>query len=692
MEPQQSQAAPPQKANRFFRNYNRLVGGTYVAILLLTGIFFVYQVQEKHDEEVRIIRGHVQRHAQFVEFILRSSLDSLEAMRISANESYRAARAAPKAAATAPLFGTLRQTPAGFDLDGARERDASGNVVGLGSLANRPPAFYSDLYVALNLGPVLQAIALNLPNASRAGFTSREHFSNIYPWVERDKRPFTDEVYASPLWQLGTPAVDRNREKYWAPVHYEGAENGLLVPTAAPIYDGDEFRGVAFIDTSLDYLNRINGEFGYSGGTVFLVDAYGEVVAHPQLYSDALNVKATRPVSDVLPAGILAPGKKLSDLPADQPLTLGGHLVMRHAFVSAPWDLVYVVPSQQLWLGLLRERGPLMLLIIVALTLLMVVTYLVSTREFIMPASQLVAHIAAESQFTPMPIPRVPSTWRPWFDTISQVFRESLQLAGIRQELDIAAKMQQSILPRHWPEKQDFALWGVMRSAKEVGGDFYDHFPVEGGRIGIVVADVSGKGVPAALFGMVSKTLLRATAARFGPKLGDAIAAANDVLCEDNDACIFVTVLYAVYDPPSRRLDFVNAGHPAPLLVHADGSSEFLPMTGGTALGVMDGIPFTQASVILEPGDCVLMYSDGVTEAMSPANEEFTPARLPELFGGATHQDVRAAVQRVVDAVDAHADGAPQSDDITCLALLCQTTAAATPRTAIGEPQAVEES
>jgi len=672
-------APPPQKATHFFRNYNRLVGGTYLAILFLTGMFFLYQIQEKHAEEVETIRGHVARHGQFVEFVLRSSLDSLEAMRISANESYDAARGRAARPETSPLYAALKQTGPMFHLDAAPVRDATGNLVGIGSIKGRSPAFNADLHVALNLGPAFQAIALNLPNAARAGFISRERFSHIYPWVEHDKRPFSDAIYQTPLWKLGAPEQNRNREKYWAPVFYAGPEIGLLAPTAAPIYHRDEFRGLVSIDTSLDYLNRINSEFGHKAGTVFMVDAFGEVVAHPKLFADALTVQGTKSLAEVLPPGIVGNGRTLLDVPADVPTTVAGHLVMRHPFVSAPWQMVYMVPTRELWGGLMRERGPLMVLIIMGLTLLMVVTYVVTTREFIAPASQLVSHIAAESQFKPAPIPAVPSTWKPWFETISQAFRESMQLAGLRQELDIAASMQQSILPRHWPDDKAFALWGMMRSAKEVGGDFYDHFPLDDGRIGIVVADVSGKGVPAALFGMVSKTLLRATAARFGGRLGEAIVTVNNILCEDNDACIFVTVFYAVYDPASGSLAFVNAGHPPPLLVHADGSSEFLPMTGGTALGIMDGIPFTQKSVVLKPGETLLMYTDGVTEAMNPKDEEFTPARLPGLFDAQSTQDVRDAVNRIVAAVDVHAAGAPQSDDITCVALYCQAVAGSEP-------------
>jgi phosphoserine phosphatase RsbU/P len=667
----------------FFRNYNRLVGATFGTIVLLTVLLFLYQLSQKHADEVETIRSSVDRHGQFIEFVLRSSVDSLETMRISASESYRAAHTRRDASA-APLFAALRQDGGGFDLDAAPEPDATGNITGSGRLAGRSPAFDADLAMALNLGPVFQSMALSLPSAAKAGFISREHFWNIYPWVEHDKRPFTDAIYATPVWTLGTPARNPNRERYWAPVYYAGPEQGLVVPSAAPIYDGDDFRGVVTIDTSLDYLNRINSDFGGRLGSVYLVDSYGQVIAHPKVYADPLKVRASVPFADVAPPGLPREVAGLVQVPANIPTEIGGSLVIRHPFVSAPWQLLYVVPAREIWSVLLWERGPFMLLVLVGLTLLMAVTYVVTTREFIGPASKLVAHIASESRFTPAPIPAVPRAWRPWFETISRAFRESLQLVGIRQELNIAANMQLSILPRHWPDRKDFSLWGTMRSAKEVGGDFYDHFPLPDDRTGIVVADVSGKGVPAALFGMVSKTLIRATATRFEGGPGEAIASVNDLLCQDNDACIFVTVFYGVYDPATRTLTYVNAGHPPPLLVHADGSSEFLPMTGGSALGIMDGIPFGQRVVTLAPGDCVMMYTDGVTEAFNPHSEEFTQQRLPPLFSGGKVPDVHGAVAAVIAAVDAHAAGAPQSDDITCMALQCHASADQAPLQAAG--------
>jgi sigma-B regulation protein RsbU (phosphoserine phosphatase) len=657
----------------FFRNYRRIVGAAYLSILVLTFCFFLYQLHQNRQDEIETIQGHFSRHAQFIEFTLRARSDMLDALRISATDYYASVADPAQLIRLQPLLAKLQQRQHGFDLDAAPERDGTGNLVGLGSLTGRSERFYRDEGMALSLNPILQAVAFTLPNVAETRFVSLEMFSHAYPWAEASKRPFNTELYETPTWLMGTPQQNPERQKYWAPVFFGGVETGLLAPIAAPIYDShkglaeEHFRGIVSIDTSLDYLNRINSDFGYRRGTIFLVDAYDQVLAHPELFADPLTVKSTRTAGDILPAGILQGGKKLQSIPAGIPQDIAGHLIIRHSFIAAPWHMVYVVPQRTLWMALLADRAPLMLLIFVGLTLLMVVTYRVTSREFISPSAKLVAHISAESQFNPAPIPAVPDAWRPWFETISKAFQESLQLANIRQELDIASSMQHSILPRTWPQQEGFEIWGTMRSAKEVGGDFYDHFSLEG-RIGIVVADVSDKGVPAALFGMVSKTLIRATALRGGSP-SEMIEATNNTLCEDNDTCMFVTTLFALFDPRDGNFTYVSAGHPPPLLLHADGTSEFLPTTRGPALGVVDGTSYQQASVTLQPGDYVIAYTDGVSEAFNEQGEEFTLARLPSIFAGHRPESVKMAVERIIQAVDAHAGSTPQSDDITCVAL-----------------------
>ncbi len=251
-----------------------------------------------------------------------------------------------------------------------------------------------------------------------------------------------------------------------------------------------------------------------------------------------------------------------------------------------------------------------------------------------------------------------------WRDALSS--RDKLVM--LQNELDVARKMQQSILPTLFPRGSDYRSFASMEPARDVGGDFYDMLRLEGGRIGLSIADVSGKGVPAALFMMSSRTLLKGAAiGNLHP--GAVLQEVNNLLVEDNETMMFVTLLYAVYDPASGQLTYANGGHNAPLIRHADGSSTMLPLTGGTALGVVGGLDYRQETIRLLPGDILVLYTDGVTEAMNVAGEEFGVERLREVLAATPSDDPQEVNKAVFDGVQAFAGGAPQFDDITCLTL-----------------------
>ena len=251
-------------------------------------------------------------------------------------------------------------------------------------------------------------------------------------------------------------------------------------------------------------------------------------------------------------------------------------------------------------------------------------------------------------------------------------WREALssrdKLVVLQNELDVGRKMQQSILPTHYPEGDDYQIFGSMEPARSVGGDFFDVFRLENDRVGLAIADVSDKGVPAALFMMSSRAMLKGSAiGRFNP--GDVLHELNDLLYENNETMMFVTLLYATYHTATGELTYANGGHNPPLIVHADGTSTLLPATGGVALGVMPGIKYRQNTVTLSPGDAVVFYTDGVTEAMNAENEEFGTTSLQEVFAETPPTGVRQATMAVFDAVNDFAGDTPQSDDITCMTL-----------------------
>ena len=242
------------------------------------------------------------------------------------------------------------------------------------------------------------------------------------------------------------------------------------------------------------------------------------------------------------------------------------------------------------------------------------------------------------------------------------------RLVALQNELDVASKMQQSILPTTFPSSSTYETFGTMHAALDVGGDFFDVVRLQDGRVGLAIADVSGKGVPAALFMMSSRTLLKGSAISYHDP-GKVLAEVNTLLQEDETDSMFVTMLYAVYDPETGVFTYASGGHDAPLLVRPDGSSTLLQLTGGIALGVVPGIEYRQTTHHVEPGETIVLYTDGVTEAMNHDGELFGLEGLRSYFEATPPGDSEATGLQVMQAVSAFAGDAPQSDDITCLTL-----------------------
>lgn len=254
-------------------------------------------------------------------------------------------------------------------------------------------------------------------------------------------------------------------------------------------------------------------------------------------------------------------------------------------------------------------------------------------------------------------------------DLINQLrvaMAEQATLISLRQELQIARTMQLSILPRAEPDTAAAQVAALMIPAKEVGGDFYDYFLLDDNRLALVVADVSGKGIPAAFFMAVSRTLLKSIA-QFLREPADIMARLNDRLCAENEQMMFVTTFLGVLHLDSGRMDYVNAGHNPPLLLRSNGAVEVLPQGKNVALAVMEELPFLQGMLDMAPDDTLLLYTDGVTEAANAAGEMFGDARLAAT-ARAWYASSAALPEYLLQAVRAFEDGASQADDITIVA------------------------
>lgn len=254
-------------------------------------------------------------------------------------------------------------------------------------------------------------------------------------------------------------------------------------------------------------------------------------------------------------------------------------------------------------------------------------------------------------------------------DTLKKYISEAE--ARIDAELAFAKAIQYSALPSvfpPYPNRKEFDISATMHTAKEVGGDFYDFYFVDDDTLAFLVADVSGKGIPAAMFMMQSKTLLKSYA-ESGMSVEEVFTNANEKLCEGNDAGMFVTSWMGLLNTKTGLVTFANAGHNPPLVKHADGSFTYLKTRPGFVLAGMEGIHYRKNEYQLEKGDVIYLYTDGVTEAMNVDNELYGENRLLDILNKNAESDTQTICDSVKTDVDIFVDKAPQFDDITMLCL-----------------------
>ncbi len=236
-------------------------------------------------------------------------------------------------------------------------------------------------------------------------------------------------------------------------------------------------------------------------------------------------------------------------------------------------------------------------------------------------------------------------------------------------ELTVARDIQMSMLPLifpAFPEHDELDVHAVVYPAREVGGDFYDFFFLDERRFCFVIGDVSDKGVPAALFMAVTKTLIKSRALEDGSP-ASILTHVNDELSKDNDSCMFVTLFIAILDTASGEVTYTNAGHNPPYIKRESGAVEALAQRHGPVLGAMEGVTYRSTTLRLSTGDQMVLFTDGVTEAMSPAKKLFGETRLVELLEGDSLNVPKKIVTKVIDSVQAFEDGSEQSDDVTVL-------------------------
>jgi sigma-B regulation protein RsbU (phosphoserine phosphatase) len=243
--------------------------------------------------------------------------------------------------------------------------------------------------------------------------------------------------------------------------------------------------------------------------------------------------------------------------------------------------------------------------------------------------------------------------------------REIAQRERLARELEIAREVQERLFPQEAPETAGLDYAGQCRPAATIGGDYYDFLPLLGGRIGFAIGDVSGKGIPAALLMASLRASLRGLAITPSGSIAEMMSNLNLVIYEASPLDRFATLFYGIFDPASRTFTYVNAGHNAPILLRAASGELVRLAEGGLMIGGFRFAQYQQASVTLQPGDTMVMFTDGITEALNADGEEFGEKRIIDSVHGGAGLPAAGLVHGIVCAVESFAAGARQNDDIT---------------------------
>lgn len=250
-----------------------------------------------------------------------------------------------------------------------------------------------------------------------------------------------------------------------------------------------------------------------------------------------------------------------------------------------------------------------------------------------------------------------------------RLYQESAERERLEQELTVARSIQSSLIPSRNPTIEGLDVAAYWRAARQVSGDFYDFLELPDGKHALLIADVADKGIPAALFMALCRTIIRSVGStRIDPAA--TLSRANDILVNDTESDLFVTVFYAVWDPVTRLVTYANGGHNPPLFIRTDGSVEALH-ADGIAMGIVEHMAFEERTIQVAPGDTLILYTDGVNETINAHLEEFGLDRLIDVVASAEKRSARNLVDAIVDALDAFAGSAPQFDDTTLVVVNC---------------------
>lgn len=484
--------------------------------------------------------------------------------------------------------------------------------------------------------------------------------------------------------------------------YLDGYGRGETISCAAPFYDAaDNFAGVVSMDVLISDINNSVIAMDYvNGAYAFLLDTNGKVIAAPEAFRDTVGNNI---VTD--------DNARLHGI-ADQILSgKSGIAATDQAYYAyAPiegidWILGVYFPT-----SVITEKTDDITAVIsentsdtaqsIQNSILLAITIFVAGFIIIVIGVYFISKVFADRVVQPLQILQkdvqmisegnlehrakiiqddeigelanafnnMSASLQEYIKNLSSVMAEKERIGA---ELNVATQIQADMLPSifpAFPEREEFDIYATMQPAKEVGGDFYDFFLIDDDHLAVVIADVSGKGVPAALFMVIAKTLLK-NRAQMGDSPAKVLEVVNNQLCENNKAEMFVTVWFGVMQISTGKIVAANAGHEKPIIRKADGEFEIFKDKHGFVMGGMEGMKYKEYELEIEKGGCLFVYTDGVPEATSSDSELFGMERLVQVLNEEKDAPLPDILKSVKGSIDKFVKDAPQFDDITMLAL-----------------------
>jgi len=528
--------------------------------------------------------------------------------------------------------------------------------------------------------------------------------SMIYPWTTGMNATF------DPRQRGWFVQAKETGGTVWSEPYIDLLGHGPMVTCSRPVYDtGRDWIWVLGADVTIETINQnIIGTQVGNRGYAMLIDQQGNIISRPGLSSGDMRWDESFVTENLLVSGnpdlVAVAGKMTTGetgiarvrfddgdrfiafapvrsvnwsvgvvMPVDE--VLAPIRTTRDSILFASEDTASHISDQQALMKTAFTAAFLVLLVAVGLLTLIFTRYFTQPIEELQKGSEAIGRgdleyrvdVKSGDEFEELArsFNRMATDLR---EHMEYLRRTTAERARIEKELEIAKEIQQSILPESAPVLPGIDLAGFNLPALEVGGDFYDYITIGEDHLGLEIADVSGKGVPAALFMALSRTLVRASASH-NPDPAGSICEANRYICMDSKTSMFVTLFYGILNTRKNTFSYVNAGHNPPLLFRAGSREADLLEGRGIALGILDEIELELVELKLSPGDAVVFYTDGVTEATNEDDEEYGVERLKALIPGLLKLRASDMINAIVKDVTAFAGSRPQFDDITLVVL-----------------------